>query len=903
MNTKNPFPYFVGINSLEDIAPKEAKVCVMNILGNESKSVTPTSHTFSGGNIVAGIQYGRSGTLETKTGNIPVYSRLADAIKNHPFDTGVIYLPPDAVFHSVTELCHYNKELKKIVIVTEKISVKDQRLIRAVCQANKIDVFGANSLGVADAWEQVRIGGALGGDKPEEALVKGSIAIHSNSGNFSTTIAEYLKTGGFGTTTLVSSGKDVIIQFAVPEFLYAAQRDERTKGIVLYVEPGGYYEHQALELMRTGDCKLTKPLVVCVTGRWKSNLTRACGHAGALAGQGDDAVTKEKWFDNYFGVPVFNPDEPERVSEKGVRVFSIQHIPQAMEAVFKKCNLEPDFKPQGNLGLKPWFGNDFGLELPKKLILPIVEAIYPYNKEIERINKELGASFLRQRMRNASAASRINSTTSVAELHGKSILNLIDYPYESNMIFALTKKHPQEDELDLLNICLNYLSKSDEFLRTAILKAKENNANPNQTLMSFFTLIGDSKEFKISRKYIAGLLNVFSGIGLRDINSNIDVKKALTISEKYFNIGETKTTSFSRFLIKKIKNNAQHSTILAFAIELINKHQIENIDIYIVSTIFLNLAYTSLVLKKITRLAVENIFTYLSLEAKAVLLVSKKPKHNEYLSEIQSGKNFEILATSFAETAYQAVFNKKPNKQNLREFSALLALTLTNGPGTISAKGAKESVSARNNIATSFTGFLANTGLAHGGNGYEAIEFLLSSLKDVKIENPGVLTEGIDVKEISRKAADEFLEYKNEMKFKGVQNYKRIPCINHPVFKGRKKNIDPREDFLYKQFKSEKINNLFWEFYHHLVENLYEVGATNNIYCVNIDAVIAVISLKLMWKKLKTNLWKDKDIQDIGFIIFLLGRMIGVSAEISDHMDRGTDMDCRTPQSETRFIV
>jgi hypothetical protein len=58
-----------------------------------------------------------------------------------------------------------------------------------------------------------------------------------------------------------------------------------------------------------------------------------------------------------------------------------------------------------------------------------------------------------------------------------------------------------------------------------------------------------------------------------------------------------------------------------------------------------------------------------------------------------------------------------------------------------------------------------------------------------------------------------------------------------------------------------------------------------------------------MWGKLKTNLWKDEDIQDIGFNIFLLGRMVGVSAEISDHKDRGTDMDCRTPQSETKFIV
>ena len=40
------------------------------------------------------------------------------------------------------------------------------REIRAMGQHNGIDIFGGNSLGVADSWNQVRIGGALGGDDP-----------------------------------------------------------------------------------------------------------------------------------------------------------------------------------------------------------------------------------------------------------------------------------------------------------------------------------------------------------------------------------------------------------------------------------------------------------------------------------------------------------------------------------------------------------------------------------------------------------------------------------------------------------------------------------------------------------------------------------------------------------------
>ncbi len=41
--------YYVGINSLDELATKEDRVCVLNILGGESRTVTPTSHVFSGG--------------------------------------------------------------------------------------------------------------------------------------------------------------------------------------------------------------------------------------------------------------------------------------------------------------------------------------------------------------------------------------------------------------------------------------------------------------------------------------------------------------------------------------------------------------------------------------------------------------------------------------------------------------------------------------------------------------------------------------------------------------------------------------------------------------------------------------------------------------------------------------
>src|SRR5438477_2145485 len=365
------FKYYVGISSLAQVAARDDRVCVLNILGGESSEVTPVGHEYSGGNVAFGTSPGRRGqALETKIGNVPVYNNVREGlVDGHRFNCGVIYLPPSAARDGVAELIRVNPDLKKIFIVTEKMSVHDAREIRAMGQSNGIDIFGANCLGVADAWSVVRIGGALGGDTPAEALKKGSIAIFSNSGNFTTTIATYLRMAGWGTTTLISSGKDVYIHYAAPEFAFALANDARSKAAVLYVEPGGYYEL---------DAEFTKPVVACVVGRWKSRLTRAVGHAGAMSGGADDAVAKERWFVEKFGVDgVFTPEHPA-VSAKGALVTNIAHIPMALTEIMRENATRPDFATEGSLALKPWFGANQALALPEELDIPVVEAARPY---------------------------------------------------------------------------------------------------------------------------------------------------------------------------------------------------------------------------------------------------------------------------------------------------------------------------------------------------------------------------------------------------------------------------------------------------------------------------------------------------------------------------------------------
>ena len=312
-------------------------------------------------------------------------------------------------------------------------------------QINGIDIFGGNSLGVADAWNEVRIGGALGGDSPGEALRKGSIAILSNSGNFTTTMATYLRMAGWGTTTLISSGKDVYIHYAAPEFAFALANDARSKAAVLYVEPGGYYEL---------DGQYTKPVVACVVGRWKTKLTRAVGHAGAMSGGADDAVAKERWFMEKFGVDgIFTPEKPI-YSAKGALVTNIAHVPAALTAVMRENATRPDFAPEGSLALKPWFGSNLGIKLPPELDLATVEAMPPYDAQIAVLNKQIGAVIPRQTMKDCSGASVMDDKTQVTSVHGISVLDLAREPLEANFALPLVHEIADANDRALLDVAV-----------------------------------------------------------------------------------------------------------------------------------------------------------------------------------------------------------------------------------------------------------------------------------------------------------------------------------------------------------------------------------------------------------------------------------------------------------------
>ncbi len=895
------FPYYLGISSLAQIAPREDRICVLNILGGESRQVTPTSNAFSGGNIVFGTSPGRAGqVLKTPAGDIPVFNTVNQGLRaGHHFNTGVVYLPPSGVRDGVAELIRVNPELKKIVIITEKIAVHDAREIRAMAQANGIDIIGANCLGVADSWNRVRIGGALGGDHPEESLLKGSIAIFSNSGGFTTTIAQYMATAGWGTTTLVSSGKDIYVHYAARDFVYGFHNDERSKAAVLYVEPGGYYE-QGLEFH--------KPAVACVVGRWKSKLTHAVGHAGAMAGSGDKAEDKERWFMEIFGVDdIFTPENPV-ASAKGAVVINIADIPAALTAVMRLNGIEPDFASQGSLTLKPWIANDQGLQLPDELAMPPVEAFEPYATQIATLKKQIGALIARQPMKDMSGASVMDPATQVTSVHGHSVLDLALEPLEANFALPLVHEIAGENDRAMLDVAVaaevNLVG--DPILVAADAARDAGNA-PNSVMAAAASIVGP-KRVEGALTCTRRLIDLFAHSGLMDgRDENFDFS-AISVDDETLELFRTSGNRpdflVPAAILEAVQARGGKSAFLKFLIAQVGQPSRDAI----LAAISLTIAWGPLMRKRISRLTAETLPWYLRLYGVMVgATIPGRYHDSDTLFGIPRAERFGHW--TMADICFLAITGKTPTPEESLPLQLLVGLLISNGPGAISAQGAKGAVSAdgpqtpqRVQINKAMVGFLTHTGYSHGGNGFEGMAFLLERFKDTGLKDPTDPNHGLDLKAMATEFAKQYKRDKIEAKELGAE-VRALPGIHHPVFKDKPVNYDPRERFIADFMEKRGSYNVFHAFYRELVQALYDVGASRYVFCVNVDAVIAALLLALLWKDYHSGALTARDLETSAFTVFLYGRMIGAAAEIDDHLNRGRNMDTRTPLSQCGYVV
>ncbi len=441
---------------LSDLLKKGDRVAVSNVTGREASKVCAISQKYCG-NIVGGWALGKGGqTVETPKGPIPVFATFEELLhmtqpQQHP-NKVLIYSPPEAVYGEVKEVVNYGVNIVETVyIITEHVSIEVTAKIHQICSEANIDVIGCNTLGIINTHDGVRIG-AVGGDSPEETFKPGSVTVISNSGNMVNTISSYLLAAGMGTSFGVSTGKDKLILLPMKDFVALSERDELTRLIVLYVEPGGTYEHDAVEMMKQKG--YSKPIVVYVAGEIADRYSISLGHAGAVVEcKKSSARAKKAAFDDYFGIEPFRADRHYRKTSeladalsRGIRVESLHHIPKAVTLIANTLEIKKDSGTTRPIRLNPWFVNlgEMGKALPGELTPAPGTIPEPYDSQVREQTETFLRGMIRQPMRNASHASSNDGAT--PRIFGYSLMDIMEkLSLMSAIILYWTGELPKDD--------------------------------------------------------------------------------------------------------------------------------------------------------------------------------------------------------------------------------------------------------------------------------------------------------------------------------------------------------------------------------------------------------------------------------------------------------------------------
>jgi len=452
---------------LSDLLKAGDRVAISNITGREARGVAVASQKYCG-NIVGGWALGKGGQTIDVPGQDPikVYSTIEELMellpKNKRPNKVIVYSPPAAVYGEVKGIVeHKNGSIKTIFIVTEHVSIEVSARIAQLCGQAGIDVLGCNSLGVINAHDAVRVG-AVGGDSPGGSFTAGSTTVISNSGNMVNTMASYLATAGLGTSFGISTGKDVLILTPLKELLALALKDEKTKMIVLYVEPGGLYEKEAIDML--AECDSVKPIIAYVTGEILATMDLSLGHAGAVVDGGQTtAAAKMKLFDEYFGIAPFQPAKryhktAELVDSlsRGIRIRTLHHLPAAAALICDRLGVKRDFRRPKQFKLNPWFVDykHLGKTLPTRLLLHAGIIPKPYSSQFKALMRTtLGAAPARRSMRNASRASSNDGKDT--RIYGRSLADLMRTgSFASSLILSWTGEPARDFEAQLVDKCL-----------------------------------------------------------------------------------------------------------------------------------------------------------------------------------------------------------------------------------------------------------------------------------------------------------------------------------------------------------------------------------------------------------------------------------------------------------------
>ncbi len=256
------------------LVDKKTRVLVQGITGREGRARAKLMKGY-GTNVVAGVTPGKGG-MEVE--GVPVFDSVYEAIETvGEIDASAVFVP--APFVKAAALEAIDAGVKLLLLVPDRVPIHDTLEIASHADRKRAKFVGPNTLGVLSPGKAVL--GMIGGrsETAKKWFNIGDIGVSSRSGGITSAISYYISRAGFGLSTIVHVGGDVVVGLPHPEIMKLFEKDADTKMVVMFGEIGTTQEERVAEMMKKGE--LTKPLVAFIGGKAAKEGTRF-SHAGAI---------------------------------------------------------------------------------------------------------------------------------------------------------------------------------------------------------------------------------------------------------------------------------------------------------------------------------------------------------------------------------------------------------------------------------------------------------------------------------------------------------------------------------------------------------------------------------------------------------------------------------------------
>ncbi len=255
---------------MSTILTKSTRLLVQGMTGHQGTFNAGQMMDF-GTKVVGGVTPGKDGEVVL---GLPVFDTMEGAVRITKANTSIVFVPAPFARDAVIEAI--DSGIKTIVVITERIPVKDSIEFIQYARLRRARIIGPNCPGLASP------GIAKVGIMPNSILSKGGIGVVSRSGTLTYEIVSALSETGLGQSTCIGIGGDPVIGTNFVEALALFEKDRETNAVVMIGEIGGIAEEEAAEFIER---KMSKPVYAYIAGR-TAPVGKRMGHAGAIIARG-----------------------------------------------------------------------------------------------------------------------------------------------------------------------------------------------------------------------------------------------------------------------------------------------------------------------------------------------------------------------------------------------------------------------------------------------------------------------------------------------------------------------------------------------------------------------------------------------------------------------------------------